>query len=275
MRAGVGAAGVARLFPRASSGEAASTSAPRAPRRTDRAVYVARCRYRDAADPHRRGSFRHGRRRRHRRRHRNRRRFRGMAARDPPRGRRAPAAAVTATPAAVDATARPAAPSPAWRRSRRGGRPRPIVLGVSDSRITVLCGPCGRLETEISSFSAMPTSSSSRSSSRWAVRLPPRSPGVERARPLRVLRRHIRVRARDHVVAARPRRCWTPSGSPRRWRRRLRAMRRRGRREGGSGGTRPCCSWTRTSRRGARSSGAGEAAACNEEERARTGFSQK
>ena len=46
MRAGVGAAGVARLFPRASSGEAASTSAPRAPRRTDRAVYVARCRSR-------------------------------------------------------------------------------------------------------------------------------------------------------------------------------------------------------------------------------------
>ena len=46
MRAGVGAAGVARLVPRASSGETASTSAPRAPRRTDRAVYVARCRSR-------------------------------------------------------------------------------------------------------------------------------------------------------------------------------------------------------------------------------------
>ena len=46
MRAGVGAAGPARIVPRASSGEAASTSAPRAPRRTDRAVYDSRCRSR-------------------------------------------------------------------------------------------------------------------------------------------------------------------------------------------------------------------------------------
>ena len=46
MRAGVGAACPTRLTPRASSGEVASTSAPRAPRRTDRAVYVARCRSR-------------------------------------------------------------------------------------------------------------------------------------------------------------------------------------------------------------------------------------